>query len=199
MPTPVTVVLVEGASDRIALRALAPRLGHDLDDARVEVIAMSGITNLRAHALRWGPRGAGASLVGLYDVGEEDHVRRGLVAAGLPLDPGDRPADLDFHACDADLEDELRRALGVEGTEALIELAGEGSSLRRLAQMPAQQGWTREAVLRRFMGSQSGRKARYAQLCVEAMDLRRAPAPLVAVLEAAVSGEHRDRALGAPT
>lgn len=57
----------------------------------------------------------------------------GVSGAGAPdglLGPG-------FHACDADLED-----------------AGEGRSLRLLAQMPAQREWTRQEVLRRFLGSQ---------------------------------------------
>lgn len=52
--------------------------------------------------------------------------------------------------------------------------------------MPSQRGWTREEVLRCFLTSQSGRKVRYASLLVEALDLDRAPRPLVAVLEDAV-------------
>lgn len=175
------VVLVEGESDRIAVRALAARTGQDL--AGVEIVAMGGITNLRAHALRLGPRGAGRRLVGLYDIGEERHVRKGLTAAGIPVAPDpDGPARRGFHACVVDLEDELLRALGPDGVEAVIAAAGEAGSLRLLARMPAQRGWTREQVLRRFLASQAGRKARYAQLCVDALDLDRAPAPLTAVL-----------------
>ena len=48
--------------------------------------------------------------------------------------------------------------------------------------MPAQRGWTQEALLRRFLTSRSGRKARYAALFVEALDLDRVPRPLTAVL-----------------
>ena len=48
--------------------------------------------------------------------------------------------------------------------------------------MPAQRDWTREAVLRRFLTSQSGRKARYAALLVEALEPDRVPEPLAAVL-----------------
>jgi hypothetical protein len=47
--------------------------------------------------------------------------------------------------------------------------------------MPAQRGWTRVALLRRFFGG-SGRKARYAALLVEELDLDAMPAPLTAVL-----------------
>ena len=48
--------------------------------------------------------------------------------------------------------------------------------------MPAQRGWTRVEVLRRFLGSQSGRKARYAALFVRALAPGRVPGPLAAVL-----------------
>ena len=180
---PRTVVLVEGESDRVALLALADRLGSDVGSHDAEVVAMGGITNIRAFAGRHGPHGLGQRLAGLYDVGEERHVRRGLLAAGLPVDDVIGPAGQGFHACHTDLEDELVRAVGREGVEAVIEDAGEGRSLRLLAQMPAQQGWAREELVRRFLCSQSGRKVRYARLLVEAMDLRRAPAPMVAVVE----------------
>ncbi|QNF93608.1 MULTISPECIES: TOPRIM nucleotidyl transferase/hydrolase domain-containing protein [Janibacter] len=191
MSTPRTVLLVEGESDRVALHALAHRRGEDLAAAGVEVVAMGGITNLRSHALRDGPRGRGLALAGLYDVPEEHHVRRGLLVAGVLVTGDVGSADIElaevgFHACDRDLEDELLRAVGPDGAQAVIEAAGEATSLRLLAQMPSQRGWTREEVLRRFLTSQSGRKARYARLLVEALDLDRAPAPLVAVLEDAV-------------
>ena len=178
------VVLVEGNSDRVALRTLAERQGRDLGAEGVEVVAMGGITNTRAFATRYGPAGLDVPLAGLYDVGEEAILRRGLAAAGLAAatDP-DGPRRLGFHACSADLEDELIRALGVEGVEAVVAAAGEAQSLRLLTRMPAQRGWTRVAVLRRFLGSRAGRKARYAALMVDALDPARAPAPLTAVLD----------------
>ena len=182
MSTPQTVVLVEGESDRVALHALARRFRRDLAAEGVEIVAMQGITNIRACVERYGPHGADLRVGGLYDIGEEHHVRRGLAAAGLPVDGVGGPAALGFHACVADLEDELLRSVGLDDVESVIEEAGEGRSLRLLQQMPAQAGWSREEILRRFLGSQSGRKARYAQLFVDAMDLGRAPAPLVAVL-----------------
>ena len=48
--------------------------------------------------------------------------------------------------------------------------------------MPAQREWSREAVLRRFLGVRSGRKARYAALLVDALEDDRVPEPLAAVL-----------------
>ena len=129
------VVLVEGNSDRVALRTLAERQGRDLEAEGVEVVAMGGITNTRAFATRYGPAGLDVPLAGLYDVGEEAILRRGLAAAGLAVatDP-DGPRRLGFHACSADLEDELIRALGVEAVEDVVAAAGEAQSLRLLTE-----------------------------------------------------------------
>jgi hypothetical protein len=177
------VVLVEGNSDRVALHTLAGRHGRDLAAEGVEIVAMDGITNTRTFASRYGPRGLDVPLAGLYDAGEETKLRHGLAAAGLEAarEP-DGLAHLGFYACSVDLEDELIRALGVAAVEAVIEAAGETRSLELLAGMPAQRGWTREAVLRRFIGVRSGRKARYAALLVDALQHGSEPEPLKAVL-----------------
>lgn len=183
MNLPHSVVLVEGNSDRVALHTLAECLGRDLGAEGVEVVAMGGITNTRAFALRYGPFGLRLRLAGLYDVGEEAVLRRGLAAAGLAdaLEP-DGPERLGFFACSTDLEDELIRALGTDAVEAVIDAAGEAQSLRLLARMPAQRGWSRAALLRRFLGSRAGRKARYAALLVRALEPEQVPVPLAAVL-----------------
>ena len=183
MSPPRAVVLVEGHSDRVALTTAAQRSGRDLAGEGVQVVAMGGITNTRAFASRYGPRGLGLPLAGLYDEPEEGKLRRGLAAAGLGVSlESDGLTRLGFFTCSVDLEDELIRALGVEAVEAVIEAAGETGSLRRLAHMPVQRDWTREAVLRRFLGVRSGRKARYAALLVEALEPDRVPEPLLAVL-----------------
>jgi len=180
---PQAVVLVEGESDRVALLTLATRRGRDLAAEGVEVVAMGGITNTRAFATRYGPMGLGLPLAGLYDAPDEGKVLHGLAAAGLdaPSEPGGL-ASAGFFGCSEDLEDELIRTLGVPAVEAVIATAGEWPSLRLLAGMPAQRGWTREAVLRRFLGVRSGRKARYAALLVEALPADRAPEPLESLL-----------------
>lgn len=192
------IVLVEGASDRAALLAMAARDNRDLAAAGVEIVSMGGVTNTRAFALHYGPAGCDLPLAGLYDAPEERFVRRGLAAAGLsaapipardpgspgPAAPGPAASDSDvlarlgFFKCTRDLEDELIRAVGVEQVKAVIEANGDGRSLRLLSQMPAQSGWSREELLRRFMTSQSGRKVRYAQLLVEAVPEDRVPQPL---------------------
>jgi hypothetical protein len=178
-----TVVLVEGDSDRVALHTLAGRLGRDLAAEGIDVVAMGGITNTRAFASHYGPRGLDVALAGLYDAPEEAKLQHGLAAAGLgaALD-ADRLTGLGFYKCSVDLEEELIRALGVEVVEAVIEAAGDARSLRLLTGMPAQRGWRREAVLRRFLGSRSGRKARYAELLVDALEPGCVPEPLSALL-----------------
>lgn len=183
--SPSACVLVEGESDRAALLTLAAKAGRDLAAEEVDVVAMGGVTNVRAFATRYGPHGLGVRLAGLYDAPEEPFVRHGLAAAGLPEphDAGDLEA-LGFYACTLDLEDELIRALGVAAVEAVIEAADETRSLRLLTQMPAQRGWTRHELLRRFLTARSGRKARYAVLLVEALTLDDVPRPLTAVLAA---------------
>src|SRR4051794_8311094 len=110
-----TVVLVEGASDQNALEALAERRGHDLAAAGVSVAAMGGATNIRSFVERFGPHGRGARLAGLCDAGEVGDFRRALEGAGLGrnLDRAGMEA-LGFFVCDADLEDELIRALGAD-------------------------------------------------------------------------------------
>lgn len=174
MSTHRAVVLVEGESDRAAVLTLARRHGRDLHREGIEVVAMGGITNTRAFALRYGPHGLGVPLAGLYDAADEDKLLRGLAAADA--DP------TAFFSCVADLEDELIRALGVDAVEAVIAEAAELRSLRLLAQMPAQHGWTRVQLLRRFIGSRSGRKAKYAALLTEALEPGREPEPLSALL-----------------
>jgi hypothetical protein len=181
--SPRAVVLVEGESDRVALQTLACRHGRDLVAEGVEVVAMGGITNTSAFASRYGPRGLGIPLAGLYDAPEERHVRRGLAAAGLTAAlHAEELAGLGFFKCTADLEEELIRALGVAGVTRVIDAAGDTRSLQRLTGMPAQRGWTQEAVVRRFMGSRAGRKARYAALLVEALEPPRVPPPLTGLL-----------------
>jgi Overcoming lysogenization defect protein-like, TOPRIM domain len=179
------VVLVEGASDQAAVETLARRRGRDLDTEGVMVVPMGGATNMRTFAERFGPRGLAIGLAGLYDAGEERAVRRGLEAAGVTVPPGGAGlAAVGFHRCDADLEDELIRALGVAEVERVVAAQGELRSLRILQNQPAQRGRSHAAQLRRFIGVRSGRKLRYARLLVEALDLAQVPRPLDCVLAA---------------
>jgi hypothetical protein len=174
-----TTVLVEGHSDEVALRTLARSWGHPLPDD-VEVLSLGGITNIRAVATRL--HADGHVLAGLYDAPEVAFVRRGLSVAGVIATEEAGLEAYGFFCCTRDLEDELRRALGTAEVERVIAAAGETRSLERLAQMPAQSGWSREELLARFMTSRSGRKERYARLLVEALPRGSEPAPLRALL-----------------
>jgi hypothetical protein len=177
------VVLVEGVSDQLALEAVAGLLGRDLRADGVEVVPVGGATNLRRYLAAYGPGGFDVTVAGLCDAGEEPTLRRALESAGLGADLTSADMEsLGFFVCDRDLEDELIRALGTATVEAVIAEHGELASLRTLQQQPAQRGWSTERQLRRFMGTRSGRKARYARLLAEALDPPRVPGPLACVL-----------------
>jgi hypothetical protein len=180
---PQMVVLVEGISDQVALQALAARRGRDLGADGIAVVAMGGARNLRRSLELFGPRGLNLGLAGLADAGEEGDFRRGLERAGLGanLSRADMEA-LGFYVCVADLEDELIRGLGAAGVEQVVAAQGELGSFRTFQQQPAWRGRSSQAQLRRFIGTHSGRKIRYAQLLVDALDLTSVPRPLDRVL-----------------
>src|SRR5947209_18240450 len=77
------VVLVEGISDRIAVETLAARLGRNLEGEGVSVVAIGGAHAIGRFLMQFGPPGSNARLAGLYDLGEERVIRRGLERAGL--------------------------------------------------------------------------------------------------------------------
>ncbi len=177
------VILVEGASDRAALEALADRRGRRLAAEGICVMAMGGATNIGRFLDRFGPRGLDLRLAGLCDAGEESCFRRALEGAGLGrgLSRADMNA-LGFHVCVADLEDELIRALGTAAVLRVIQAQGELRSFRILQQQPAQRRQGTERQLHRFMGTRSGRKSRYARLLTAALDRDQVPRPLDRVL-----------------
>lgn len=144
---------------------------------------MDGATNIAKFLDRYGPRGAHHDIAGLYDVGEEGVFRRALERAGLGTNLSrDDLQTLGFHVCVADLEDELIRALGVDAVEELIAAQGELDAFRTMQKQPAHRNGTPGAQLRRFMGTNSGRKIFYAPVMVDALDLTKMPSPLDRVL-----------------
>lgn len=164
------VALVEGESDRTALLTVAARSGRDLSGA--DVVAMGGITNLRHHLAGIAPD---RRVVLLHDAGETPYVERTLAHLGR---------DLPRFACVADLEDELVRALGIAGALDVVAAAGDLAAWEILCNQPFHRDRPEELVLRRFWGTTSGRKEKYAGLLAAALEPDRAPAPLVGVLEA---------------
>ena len=182
-PGSCAVILVEGISDQAALEELAARRGRNLRGEGVFVVPMGGATNIGSFLDVFGPRGLGARLAGLCDEAAERDFRHGLERAGLR--PGPARDDLErlgFYVCVADLEDEMIRSLGAAAVEQLISAQGELASFRTFCRQPAQRGRTPEQQLRRFMGTRSGRKARYGRVLASAADLAGVPRPLDGVL-----------------
>ncbi|MCG2594225.1 ATP-dependent endonuclease [Ramlibacter sp. XY19] len=178
------VILVEGWSDQAALEALARRRGRDLAVEGIAVLPMGGITNLGKFARALGPDGLGLRLAGLCDAPEEAVVARELQRLGLG-DASTRAGReaLGFFVCEADLEDEMIRALGAAAVEAVIEAEGELPSFRRFQEQPAQRGRQVEAHMRRFLGTRARRKIRYGALLADALSLDRVPRSLDSVLD----------------
>jgi hypothetical protein len=164
------VVLVEGTSDRLALEALACRLGRDLRGEGVSVVTMGGYGNL-PRVLEQYPR---LPLAGLYDSGEERHFLRGLGCRDR-----EELEHRGFFACTRDLEDELTRAVGPEAVMRVLEEEGELRTFRTYQKQPAHRDRPLEEQLHGFMWN---RKQRYAVLLVEAVELDRIPRPLALVL-----------------
>ena len=180
---PRAVVLVEGSSDQVAVEAIAARRGRDLAAEGIAVVPMGGARNIRHFLEQFGPRGLAVRLAGLCDAGEEGDVRRGLEWAGLGSNLGrDEMEALGFYVCVADLEDELIRGLGAAAVEQVVEAQGELGSFRTFQRQPAWRGRPSQEQLRRFLGTHSGRKIRYARLLVDALDLTSVPRPLDRVL-----------------
>jgi Overcoming lysogenization defect protein-like, TOPRIM domain len=155
------VVLVEGVTDRIALEAVARRLGLDLDG--VEIVPIGGAQAIRRAAAQH----EGEPVVGLCDAGEERLFRRVL---------GDAT-----YVCEQDLEDELIRALGVDRVQEVVAAQGELEVFRNFQQQLYWRERPVEHQLRRWLQN-GGRYLRYPPLLVEAMEPDEIPRPLVDVL-----------------
>jgi hypothetical protein len=173
-------VLVEGVSDQLAVEALAARRGRDLDAEGVSVVPIGGAQSIGRFLDGLTP---GDRVAGLCDAGEEDDFRRALERFGLGSELTRTGMErLGFYVCEADLEDELIRALGARAVEDVVAAEGELRSFRTLQKQPEWRGRPAEQQLRRFMGSGGSRKIRYARLLVEALDLANVPRPLDDVL-----------------
>ena len=162
------VVLVEGVSDQIAVETAAVARGRELVAEGVVIAPIGGRTRSGAswrRCPRWAP---GCDWLLCATCARRRIFRRGLVATEVvsPRSPAD-PQYVGLFVCVDDLEDELIRAVGAAGVEALFDAQGDLSSFRSLQSQPAWRGREPEAQMRRFLGSGSGRKLRYARLLVE--------------------------------
>jgi hypothetical protein len=155
------VVLVEGVTDRIALEAVAQRLGLDLDGT--QIVPIGGAQAIRRAATQF----EGEGLAGLCDVGEERWFRRVLGEA--------------TYVCVQDLEDELIRALGADRVQDVVAAQGELDTFRNFQNQLFWRGRPVEAQLRRWLQN-GGRQHRYPPALVAAMEPGEIPRPLVDVL-----------------
>jgi hypothetical protein len=176
-------ILVEGWSDQAAVDALARRRGFDLRAEGVLTLPIGGVTSLGAFIQALGPSGFGLRLAGLCDAAEADYAGRILAREGMGADLTRTALEgIGFFVCEADLEDELIRALGTAATLALLDAQGELDSFCRFQEQPAQRERGLDAQLRRFLGTRAGRKVRYGSLLIDAIDLARVPRALELVI-----------------
>jgi hypothetical protein len=181
-------LVVEGASDQVAIETLAERRRIDLAASAVRVVRLGGAHRIGRFLDQLGERRDAPRVAGLCDAGEEPVFRRALERAGYGSDL--RRADLErlgFFVCVEDLEDELIRSLGAPRVEEIIRANDDLHRFRTLQQMPEWRGRAVEDQLRRFMGSGGRRKIRYARFLVDALDIGRVPRPLDGVLAHAVA------------
>jgi hypothetical protein len=171
-------VLVEGRSDAVVVEHLLRT--HGLARARVEV--MDGVTNIERELTRLAGAAPRAEVCGLFDAAEERFVRRALARRGVRAEGRTDLARAGFFACDADLEDELIRALGTKVVEDAVAELGELPRLRTFQRQPEWRGRTPAAQLRRFAGAGSGRKERLAAALAQRLTPATTPAPLARLI-----------------
>ena len=159
------VVLVEGITDRIALEAVAAKLGRGLTAEGIEIVPIGGAQAIRRAAAQYD----GERVVGLCDLGEERWFRRVL---------GDAT-----YVCVKDLEDELIRALGPDRVQEVVAAQGELETFRSFQNQVFWRGRPVEAQLRRWLQASDGRGKRYPPLLIAALEPNELPPPLAGVLE----------------
>ena len=159
------VVLVEGITDRIALEAVAAKLGRGLTAEGIEIVPIGGAQSIRRAAAQYD----GERVVGLCDLGEERWFRRVL---------GDAT-----YVCVKDLEDELIRALGPDRVQEVVAAQGDLETFRSFQNQVFWRGRPVEAQLRRWLQASDGRGKRYPPLLIAALEPNELPPPLAGVLE----------------
>ncbi len=169
------VVLVEGASDRAAVEALAAGRRRDLEADGVLVLDMGGATNVARFVTVLDQSGLELRLAALCDAAERSHYFRAFDRA--------RRGSAGVFVCVTDLEDELIRTLGADVVEDVVRAEGEFPALVTFRRQPAQRRRTAEQQLHRFVGTRSGRKIRYAVALAERCAPQRTPDPLRELLD----------------
>lgn len=118
------LVLVEGASDRLAVYEVARLLGIDLDARGVVILDLGGAGRIKLALSVFGPEGLDVDLAGLVDADHEENWIKELGRAGFEVTDRTTLAAADFFVCDPDLEDVLVAALGDEAGYSVVEAEG---------------------------------------------------------------------------
>jgi hypothetical protein len=163
-----TVVLVEGRSDQAAVEAVAERCGLDPAASGFLVAPMQGASNLGRFLDFLGSIDLRVLVLG--DAAEAPGMHRCLAGAGVP--------ESALYVCVPDLEAELIAALGADRVQELVVEHGDGRAFRSLQRQPEWRDRPLEDQLRRFFGSGSGRKLRYARVLAGQLTRERMPKPL---------------------
>ena len=184
---PPTWVLLEGASDVAAIRALRAARGIGPEDEPCPLVDMGGATSIRRHLDEIVSTAPRPRVVGLCDEREAPFFLRAVDLHRGPLGIEGRVTlarlpELGFQVCRRDLEDELMRALGVDGTLAVFDELGLLEAFRAFTRQPAWQARPVWDQLRRFGTTTSGRKELLAGALAAALDVAATPAPLAALL-----------------
>ncbi|MCA9515528.1 MAG: hypothetical protein KC635_11335, partial [Myxococcales bacterium] len=149
------------------------------------ILPMGGVTAIANHLAPLLARTSRPVIAGLCDAAEAPVFERALTAAGLgPVGSRAEMAARGFFVCDADLESELIRALGVGGVFALLAAHDDDRAFATFGKQAVWRERPIEAQLHRFLRSSAARNLRYARLLVEALPDDRVPAPLDAALAA---------------
>lgn len=175
------VVLLEGVSDIAAVAAVAASRDVDLTD--IELVDLGGVTNIRRELRELHRTATDVDILGLCDAPEARFVEQALNDVGCVVrDTSDLPTH-GFFVCQADLEEELIRALGTDRTIAVLERLGLDTKLATLRQQPAWQGRALTEQLHRFCGVASGRKEMLAGALAAELEPPRVPHPLDALVD----------------
>ncbi|MFC7491598.1 MULTISPECIES: hypothetical protein [unclassified Knoellia] len=189
-----TWVLLEGTSDVAAVRSLRAARGVQPDDEPCRLVDMGGATNVRRHLAAAAESDPLPRVLGLCDEQEAPYFVRALTAyrtvVRVPSGPGPtaQPSvatlpDFGFQVCRRDLEDELMRALGVDGTLAVLADLDLDATFAAFTRQLAWQGRPIMDQLRRFVGTTSGRKELLAGAMAAALAEDDCPPPLTALLD----------------
>lgn len=177
-----SVILVEGASDKLALQALAEKMATNLDSKGVSIIELDGANTLGTFLKLVGKTGFDLPIQGLCDADKVSDWCDYLQDAGhgTPATRADLEA-LGFYVADRDLEDELIRSLGSARVKAAIKSEGDESAWITFQKQPTQKSLPESEQLRSFI-KKGNRKVQYAPVLVDLLQLHEVPNCLARII-----------------